>query len=43
MVASCESCASFVVELAKLRAENDELRVQLRELDKLCTLQAADL
>ena len=43
MVGSCESCASAVRELTKLRAESDELKAQLRELDKLCTLQAADV
>ena len=43
VLVSCESCASAARELTKLRAENDELKAQLRELDKLCTLQAADL
>jgi len=43
VLADCESCASKATELAKLRAANDELKSLLRELDKLCTLQAADL
>jgi len=43
VLASCEHCASNGAKLAKLRAENDELKAQLRELNKLCTLQAADL
>ena len=43
MLASCESCASASAEIAKLRAANDELKELLRELDKLCTLQASDL
>lgn len=41
--AGCNQCKSLGAELAKLRSENDELRKQLRELDKLCTLQEADL
>lgn len=43
MPASCESCASTDAELTKLRVENDELKAQVHELNKLCTLQAADL
>ena len=43
MLAGCESCASKATEVAKLQAANDELKSLLRELDKLCTLQAADL
>ena len=43
MPASCESCTSTDAKLTKLRAENDELKAQLQELNKLCTLQAADL
>jgi len=39
----CSACAAKDAEIRKLREQNDELRLVVRELDKLCTLQAGDL
>lgn len=40
---ACEQCESKDQEILRLRAQIAELRFLARELDKLCTLQKADL
>ena len=40
---ACEQCESKDQEILRLRAQVEELRLVVRELDKLCTLQKADL
>jgi transposase len=42
-VVACEKCGRKDREILALRARNEELLVALRELDKLCRLQSADL
>lgn len=43
MGTECATCAAKDQEILALRAQVEELRAGLRELDKLCTLQAADI
>jgi transposase len=39
----CVECAAKDAEIEKLRRQNEEYRLALRELDKMCTLQERDL
>lgn len=43
MRADCESCESKNAELARLRAQNEDLLAQLREVEKQCTLLEGEL
>ena len=43
MASACTHCKSKDAEIVLLRAQNEELRAAVREFDKLCTLQQADL
>jgi hypothetical protein len=43
MVAGCAHCQAKDAEILALRAELEDARLAIRELDKLCTLQKADL